>query len=464
MSKNNNKDIPIITMNANIHDVTKNAYITKNNITKQFSNEHKESLRGSDPANTRTQFDMDSVCSDDKNNSCYDMYYVNNVLQFDKNESCKNISSRNELTNVMKENFKNNKYKMRLDTDISDVYKEAFVLRNDNALGAYIQNELTPIYKDDMSNLSNNTPIKYNYSGYRIKDNNYINYKRNNSDYLEEFDMFKINDSEIIFNKDNEYNTNNIYGPKCVSCYNKQKYNTNKQRLNNNKRNRVINNDYDTQENIMHSAYKDAHNTTAIQKISNKLWNGKERFQGATNIDTTKHVYTSVLKAYAHALVNILQENKDFAPWKLNWVKMEQNINKCNWNFEILDSSDADVAYVENKGEVMKFRIRDDKRWLPISVYTYVLCHELAHLANYNEYGHGPNFQRLMHLLEVAAYELGIIKPEKYPTTNAYVSNGTTILSKDSIKRELYDGIDEIIKNGGNIRFYTNLMGHISSL
>lgn len=427
-------------------------------------NNHKEALRGYDPSNNRTQFDMKSICSPNDINCVNSLYGTVDILQFDNNESCKNITSRNELESIMKENFKNNKYKMRLDTDISDNYRESFVLRNDNNIGAYIQNELTPIYREDINNITSydNTPLNYNYSGYRIKDNNY---KANNSDCLPEFDLFRINDSEIIIDKDNEYNNDKIFGPLC--CDKKQTtliYNNQNDNKSVKKPDISINNEYNTKENILHNRYKDTNDITNIEQISDNLWNNKERFEGASNIDTSKHIYTCVLKAYAHALCDICLCNKDFAPWRINWVKMEENINKCGWNFEILDTSDADVAYVENKGEIMRFRIRDDKRFLPISIYTYVLCHELAHLANYNEYGHGPNFQRLMHLLEVAAYELGIIKPDKYPSTHSYTSNGTTILSKDSIKRELYDGIDEIVKHGGNIRFYSNLTNHIRNI
>lgn len=188
----------------------------------------------------------------------------------------------------------------------------------------------------------------------------------------------------------------------------------------------------------------------------------KESFEGSTNLSTATNTYLSSLQAFSKALVVFVSSNKDFAPWNKYWNYLIANINKCKNLYEILDRDAEDVAYVQNKGDHMRFRIRDKQQFVPLNIYTYVLVHELAHLANGEEWGHGTNFQRLMHLLEVAAFELNILQPDKYPS-DPYFSNGTGILTKESIKEELLEGIEEIIKNGGNNKYYNDLANYIRS-
>lgn len=191
----------------------------------------------------------------------------------------------------------------------------------------------------------------------------------------------------------------------------------------------------------------------------------REKFQGATNYSTSIDNYLSVLTSQATAILCFVKQNKDFKPWEKYWCYLDKNLHKQGNKilFNQLKTSDADVAYVQNKGERMMFRIRDNMRFVPISVFTYVLIHEMAHLANGEEWGHGPRFQQLMHLLEVAGFEIGIIKPEKYSST-PYTSGGVNILTKDSIKEELYDGINVIMENGGHEKFYTDMKNKIASL
>ena len=196
----------------------------------------------------------------------------------------------------------------------------------------------------------------------------------------------------------------------------------------------------------------DEANTLTTQSPINK-----ETFN---NITTGRLLYKHVLQSYSIMLVNFLSNFEDFKPWIHYWRYLHKNLYKCNCIFEILKPNDKDVAYVQNKGEKMRFRIQDNNRFVPISIYTYVLCHELAHLANEHEYGHGQNFQDLMHLIELAAYELGIIKPEKYPEDN-YTSNDMVILSKSSIKQELIEGINLVVHKGANRKFYTDLANKI---
>ena len=203
-------------------------------------------------------------------------------------------------------------------------------------------------------------------------------------------------------------------------------------------------------------------NNDSLEEVDNTV----ETFQGATNYTTSVDNYMTILKSQATALICFVKQNKDFAPWAEYWNYLDANIHKQdrdNLLFQQLESSDADVAFVQNKGEKMKFRIRDKMRFVPISIYTYVLIHEMAHLANGHEWGHGEKFQMLMHLLEVAGFEIGILKVKDYPQ-DPYYSDGIQILTKESIKHELFHGIDTIIHAGGNQKFYNDMLGKIADL
>ena len=93
--------------------------------------------------------------------------------------------------------------------------------------------------------------------------------------------------------------------------------------------------------------------------------------------------------------------------------------------------------------KVMWLYVFDKDKYMPLSVESYILAHEMAHVAN-EEVGHGEKFQELMHLIEVAAYMLQFIDLSKYSDQTVH-SNGQEILSRKSIKYELFDGIQRII-------------------
>ncbi len=192
-------------------------------------------------------------------------------------------------------------------------------------------------------------------------------------------------------------------------------------------------------------------------------YNNKEPFTNdGTNLSTALETYIITLQAQAKAIIEFVTHHSDFKPWEEYWGYLTSNINKCNNLFEILDKDATDVAYVQNKGVHMRFRVRDKKSFVPLSIYTYVLVHEMAHLANGKEWGHGYQFQKLMHLLEVAAFELNIIQPEKYPRYE-YKSDNVPILTKDSIKHEIKEGIEVLIMEGKNRKYYENLLNCVMS-
>ena len=118
-----------------------------------------------------------------------------------------------------------------------------------------------------------------------------------------------------------------------------------------------------------------------------------------------------------------------------------------NYSFSRLPENDQDIAYTIDKGKETKFRIRgNNNRYVPLNIYQYVLLHEAAHCANFNNWGHGPEFQDLLSILSLAAFELGFIRIRSIDTS-LYKKNGQPILCRGDIKNEILHGIDLVKKN-----------------
>ena len=156
-------------------------------------------------------------------------------------------------------------------------------------------------------------------------------------------------------------------------------------------------------------------------------------------------MYTHILESRAAAIVTYLTKDPSFRPWMREWNFLQANIKKCNMDFKQLADGHEDVAYSLDKGKELSFRFRDKDKYMPLSVESYILAHEMAHVAN-EEIGHGEKFQELMHLIEVAAYMLQFIDLSKYDD-RVVRSNGQEILSRKSIKYELIDGINNLIRH-----------------
>lgn len=165
--------------------------------------------------------------------------------------------------------------------------------------------------------------------------------------------------------------------------------------------------------------------------------------------------YLDTLKARASAVCFYLQTNKSYRKWKENWDFLYDNLHKKNkLLFKRLDESDADIAYVVNKGNEVKFRIRDEKRFVPINVYQYVLYHEMAHMST-TELQHTKFFFELLSIIALAALEMGLIDLSRLSSTY-YRTNGQPILCKVSMKTELSNGCDLLIEANPNSKDYFN--------
>ena len=160
-------------------------------------------------------------------------------------------------------------------------------------------------------------------------------------------------------------------------------------------------------------------------------------------------VYLRALEAKIVGIVHYLKTNPTYSPWKDCWDRMEKNIRKNGFNFQRLDESDQDIAFVIDKGVKKSFRIRgEDRRYIPLNIEQYVLYHEMAHLAN-DEFGHGAKFCMLLSIICLAGYECGYIDLKRISKT-VYMTNSQPILCQADMKREISDGIGHIIKKNPN--------------
>lgn len=179
---------------------------------------------------------------------------------------------------------------------------------------------------------------------------------------------------------------------------------------------------------------------------------GKKEYNEQQFIDT----YLEALRARAISVCFYLKSHPAYKKYKENWEFLQQNLNKTHLLFEKLDESDADIAYVIDKGEQIKFRIRDEKRFIPINIYQYVLYHEMSHMST-RELQHTPKFFELLSIIVVAGFELGYIDLRRVQS-KFFLTNGKPILCKASLKGEITKGCDHLSDANPTLKqYYTDL-------
>ncbi|MCK9604026.1 MAG: hypothetical protein M0R66_06695 [Candidatus Omnitrophica bacterium] len=72
------------------------------------------------------------------------------------------------------------------------------------------------------------------------------------------------------------------------------------------------------------------------------------------------------------------------------------------------------VAYSIGKGRTIMLCLRDANRVVDVGVLMFVVLHEAAHIANYNEWGHGERFWSIFKYLLAEAVAVGVYVPEDY--------------------------------------------------
>ena len=202
---------------------------------------------------------------------------------------------------------------------------------------------------------------------------------------------------------------------------------------------------------------KQLQQTQQSKSIQQQL-QSKEQF-GFNKPDMADELYKQMLRTHAKSICDFLLNFKPYKPWMKHWKILEANLKKTNLNISKLPTTDKEIAYTLDKGEVIKFRWEDSSRYIPIDVYMYVLLHELTHESFPPSFqGHGDPFPQMLCLLCVAATELKILDIQNIPK-NIYMSNGRPITSRESIKTEILFGIDMLIeanKNNEEIIEYYN--------
>ena len=194
-------------------------------------------------------------------------------------------------------------------------------------------------------------------------------------------------------------------------------------------------------------------NNSTNESTSNNELNGNDI------VDDADYMYMSALKVRANAVCQYLKSNKAYSSWSHNWNLLERNL-KGGKLFERLSETDADIAYVVNKGDEVKFRIRDKSRYVPINTYQYVLYHEMAHMST-EELQHTEFFMKLLNIISLAGFECGFIDFRKLPDSY-YMTNGSPILSRDSMKEEVMGGaywLKEV--NPKSARYYDGIIAAV---
>ena len=189
----------------------------------------------------------------------------------------------------------------------------------------------------------------------------------------------------------------------------------------------------------------------------------KETFNPRT-LNDTDILYKEMIRSYSKAISFYLNNNPKYAKWKKNWEILEKNLNKTNLLVERLDNNHEDIAYTENKGEVIRFRWRDNDKYLSKNVFMYVVLHELTHQVFPNTFkGHDEPFPSMLCILCVAGLELDLYDLSKIPHSMIY-TNGQPIGSKKSLKEELNLGIDLLKEqNPESETYYENLRQYVNS-
>lgn len=198
-----------------------------------------------------------------------------------------------------------------------------------------------------------------------------------------------------------------------------------------------------------------------VNPNSSKSRRNKEGF--TTEIaDEADEMYLRSLIVRAKAVADYVAETPDYQPWTENWKLLKKNLDKTGYLFERLADTDEDVAYVINKGEEVKFRIRDQAHYVPLNIYQYVLYHEMAHMST-EELQHTPKFMELLAILSLAAFQLGFIDVRRL-TEEYYTSDGSPILCKASLKEEITDGCMHLINQvPGRRTYYSAIMSAVAS-
>lgn len=194
-----------------------------------------------------------------------------------------------------------------------------------------------------------------------------------------------------------------------------------------------------------------------------KYIDNKEYFSTPT-LDDTDNLYKEMIRAYAKAISFYLNNNSKYKHWNENWKILEKNLIKKQLLVDRLHEQDNEIAYTENKGEIIKFRWRDRENYISKNVFMYVVLHELTHQVFPMSFrGHGKPFPDMLCLLCVAGFELNLFDLSSIPRSTVYTNN-QPICSRNSIYNEIMRGIEMLReKNHGSDLYYDHLTQYVNA-
>lgn len=313
--------------------------------------------------------------------------------------------------------------------DYCDVDKEAV---NKN-IRSFMENEF---------NLPLNSDVKTSYQATNPTDLPVITDQTINHEYNKEYDlkpreMTFGNIMDIINNRNKQYSN---------SKFNQTDFNIKSQ-------SNSIKNPKDNLEYFINDA----------ESKRNEYTNNKESFSTAT-LNDTDTLYKEMIRAYAKAISFYLNSNPKYSYWEKNWKILEKNLIKKQLLVDRLDEQDNEIAYTENKGEIIKFRWRDRENYISKNIFMYVVLHELTHQVFPMSFrGHGKPFPDMLCLLCVAGFELNLFDLSSIPRSTVYTNN-QPICSRNSIYNEIMRGIEMLReKNHGSDLYYDHLTQYVNA-
>lgn len=212
---------------------------------------------------------------------------------------------------------------------------------------------------------------------------------------------------------------------------------------------------YTSKPTYLKSVSRERFESLSSKKFESMIANDKLKPNEPKILKSLDYSYLQILRSRALMIANYLESNKNYSAYAANWKLLQKNLAKTNYLFQRLDESDSDVAFVIDKGDEIKFRIRDKENYLPLNVYQYVLYHEMAHMCT-TELQHTKTFFNLLSILCFAAFENGLLNFDKFSTHAGYYnSDGVAIMSKESIQKEVLEGA-QLLKdaNPSNAEYY----------
>lgn len=219
-----------------------------------------------------------------------------------------------------------------------------------------------------------------------------------------------------------------------------------------------------TKKNVINSTTQNPETFKTSDGNSSKTSINQREYFSEPTLPDTDDLYKQMIRSYAKAVSFYLNNNDKYKHWKQNWEILEKNLIKSDLTIDRLQDHDDEIAYTENKGDIIKFRWRDKENYISKNVFMYVVLHELTHQVFPMTFrGHKDPFPDMLCIMCVAGLELDLFDLSSIPINTVYTNN-QPICSRNSVCNELMRGIEILRdKNKGSDVYYDHLTEYIKS-